>query len=55
VVAPSTDEAIPHVDAGVVEVSPVVVKWLVEPAPAVGFPLPFILRIAAADAARRPE
>ena len=45
----------PEIDIASVEVSPVVVKWLVDPAPAVGFPLPFIVRIAAAEAARRPE
>jgi len=56
VVAPvDATTVVQEIDIASVEVSPVVVKWLVDPAPAVGFPLPFIVRIAAAEAARRPE
>ena len=55
VVAPVESVAGPlEIDLAPVEVTPVVVKWLVEPAPVFGFPLPFIVRIAA-EAARRPE
>ena len=56
VIAPVESVPTPlEIDLATVEVTPVVVKWLVEPPPAMGFPLPLIVRIAAADAARRPE
>ena len=53
VVAPAVPPVVEELAIASVEVSPVVVKWLVEP-PVAGFTLPFIVRIAA-EAVRRPE